>query len=258
MTGNCRTARSLVTDAAHPSLPSSPHRHLRSPKRRQVVAAERDHPAARVDRVGGSRDDHRPGREADGAVAARAGAVRGHGGRGRRGSARRAADRADQGGAGPGGPWRRGHGGRRLGRVRGRARQRTREPTRAGARGVQQVRPADARREGTRAPSAGAHPVGDRVVAERRGGGGRARSAAVAGAGRLLRQPPAGDRPRAPRRGGGARRPDRQGSAEGAADPAAGDGHPRPARRRVDGARRPGARAAAGPRAADAGRPRSS
>ncbi len=129
---------------------------------------------------------------------------------------------------------------------------------RASARGLQQVRPADAGHEGARAPSTGAHPVRDRVVADRRGRGGCARGTAVAGAGRLLRQPAARHRPRAARRSGRAGRSDRQGSAEGPADPPAGDGHPRSARRGIDGARCSGTRTEARARPADPGAGRSS
>ena len=59
-------------DAVHAQVAAPAHRHLRPPQRRQVVAAQRHHPAAGVDRLRVRRHDDRPGREADGAAAARA------------------------------------------------------------------------------------------------------------------------------------------------------------------------------------------
>ena len=75
------------------------HRPLRPPQRRQVEPAERDDAAAGLDRLRHRRHDHRPGREADGAAAARAGAVHRHG-RHRRRRARWASCASQQDAAG--------------------------------------------------------------------------------------------------------------------------------------------------------------
>ena len=85
----------------HPQRFSPAHRHLRPAERRQVVAAERADAAARLHRLRRGRHDHRPGREADGTAADRAGAVHRHGRHRRRRRARRAARAADAAGLRP-------------------------------------------------------------------------------------------------------------------------------------------------------------
>ena len=70
----------------HPQESPPPHRPVRPPQRRQVVAAERDDPAGGLDRLGDRRHHDRPGGKADGAAAARAGAVHRHGRHRRRGA----------------------------------------------------------------------------------------------------------------------------------------------------------------------------